>query len=83
MTNPKLNLKKCRQLKGISQKKLCSMLKISQGYLSEIESGKKSPTVRMLYKISNTLEICPHILLPGTIYCTKENKCIVGGENSK
>lgn len=81
MTNPKLNIKEYRELKGISQKKLCSMLKISQGYLSEIESGKKSPTVRMLYKISNALEICPHVLLPVTIYCTKENKCIIGGND--
>ena len=52
---------------------------MSQGYISEIEKGIKSPTVRMLYKIAFVLETCPHALLPVTIYC-KENKCNSGGE---
>lgn len=79
--NPQLNLKYYREIKGISQKKLSEKLGISQGYISEIEKGIKSPTVRMLYEISSALEICPHVLLPVTIYCNKENKCIIGGIN--
>ena len=80
MINPYLNIKEYRQFKGISQKKLSKKLKMSQGYLSEIESGKKSPTVRMLYRIANALEICPHMLLSSTMYCI-ENKCNIGGIN--
>lgn len=80
MTNPKLNLKEFRNLIGISQKQLASKLGISQGYISEVEKGLKSPTVRMLYKIANALEICPHMLLSSTIYC-KENNCNIGGMN--
>lgn len=79
--NPQLNLRYYREHKGISQKQLAHKLNISQGYISEIEKGIKSPTVRMLYEISYALEICPHVLLPVTIYCTKENKCIIGGND--
>lgn len=78
--NPRLSLKEIRKSKGISQKSLAKKLNMSQGYISEIEKGLKSPTVRMLYKIANALEICPHVLLPVTIYC-KENNCITGGMN--
>lgn len=81
--NIQINLKYYRELKGISQKKLAAELSISQGYISEIEKGLKSPTVRMLYKFAESLEICPHVLLPVTIYCTKENKCIIGEMTNK
>ncbi len=79
MDNPKISLKKIRENKGISERQLSKITGISQGYISEIESGKKSPTIRMLYKIANALGICPHCLLPVTIYCNsncKENGVI-------
>ncbi len=77
MNNPKIALKNIRENKGISEKKLSEIAGISQGYISDIEAGKKSPTVRMLYRIAEALKVCPHILLPVTIYCNKENNCIV------
>ena len=58
--NPRLSLKEIRKSKGISQKSLAKKLNMSQGYISEIEKGIKSPTVRMLYKIAFVLETCPH-----------------------
>ncbi|KOM89544.1 helix-turn-helix transcriptional regulator [Clostridium botulinum] len=73
MDNPKINLKEIRENKGISERQLSKITGISQGYISDLESGKKSPTVRMLYRIANALEICPHYLLPVTIYCS--NAC--------
>lgn len=73
MTNPRLNLEECRKKKNVSQKQLAIILHISQGYISEIEQGLKSPTVRMLYKIADALEVCPHVLLSSTIYCKKCN----------
>ncbi len=66
--NPQLNLRYYRKRKRISQKQLAYKLNISQGYISEIEKGIKSPTIRMLYEIAHALEICPHVLLPVTIY---------------
>lgn len=75
--NPQLNLRYYREHKVISQKQLAHKLNISQGYISEIEKGIKSPTIRMLYEIANALEICPHVLLPVTIYCN--NNCNIRG----
>lgn len=77
--NPKLNLKYVREQKKISQKELAERLNISQGYISEIEKNLKSPTVRVLYEIANALEVCPHSLLPVTIYC--DNNCNIRGLN--
>lgn len=62
--NPSVNLKHYRELKGYSQKQLAEKLHTSQGYISEIEKNKKSPTIRMLYNIACSLEICPRLLLP-------------------
>ncbi|MBN1058479.1 helix-turn-helix domain-containing protein [Clostridium botulinum] len=78
MNNPKINLKKIRESKGISGRQLAKITGISQGYISSIENGKKSPTIRMLYRIANALEICPHYLLPVTIYCS--NTCKKWGD---
>ncbi len=71
-------MKNIRENKGISQRQLAKKLNISQGYISSIENGKKSPTIRMLYRIANALEICPHYLLPVTIYCS--NTCKKWGD---
>ncbi len=70
MNNPKISLKYYRELKGLSQRQLSVKLNISQGYISSIESGKKSPTVRMIYRIASILEICPRLLLPCIIKCS-------------
>ena len=70
MNNPKINLKKIRESKGISGRQLAKITGRSQGYISSIESGKKSPTIRMIYRIASTLEICPRLLLPCIIKCS-------------
>lgn len=70
--NPVIELTYFRDHKKISQKKLAQKLQISQGYISDIEKGKKSPTVRMLYRFAEALEICPRLLLP-CIIKSKEN----------
>lgn len=69
MNNPKINLKYYRELKGLSQRQLAKKLNISQGYISSIENGKKSPTIRMIYRIAKALKICPRLLLPCIIKC--------------
>lgn len=76
--NPKIKIKKYRTLKKISQRKLSKDLRVSQGYISEIESNKKSPTVRMLYNIADELNVCPRLLLSCKIKCEdckKDYKC--------
>lgn len=51
------NITKFRTEKGYTQERLAYESEISKGYLSEIESGKKSPTVRTMVKLSKTLEV--------------------------
>ena len=68
--NPKINLKYYRESKKISQKDLAIKLGITQGYISKVENGIESPTVRMLYRFADALEICPRLLL----FCMIESK---------
>lgn len=54
-----LHIKEIRELKGVSQNKLAQMIGMTQGYLSKLESNKKSPTLNMLIKIAEVLEVKP------------------------
>jgi len=42
---------------GLTQEKLAYEYDISKGYLSDIESGKKLPSLKMLAKIADALEV--------------------------
>ncbi|WP_394777574.1 helix-turn-helix transcriptional regulator [Undibacterium sp.] len=55
MLNEALRL--IRAYHDISQSQLSSELRISNSYLSEIESGKKQPTLEFLKKFSERFEI--------------------------
>ena len=70
-----INLRKYRENKKISQKKMSADLGISQGYISKIENGEESPTMRMVYKFSDYLNICPRDLVKCTIECKEKNNC--------
>lgn len=56
-------IKSIRTNKSLSQFNLAQRAGISQSFLSDIESGQKSPTLRSIYKISKALEISPGMLL--------------------
>lgn len=51
------NIKKHRQKSGLSAEKLAYENDFSKSYLSEIENGKKFPTIAFLLKISNALSV--------------------------
>lgn len=59
-----MTLKYYRELKGISQKELAKVLEITQKYISKVENRIESPTVRMISRFTDALEICPRLLLP-------------------
>ncbi|MBY6758611.1 helix-turn-helix transcriptional regulator [Clostridium botulinum] len=59
----KINLKKIREEKNISQSKLAILASISRSYVSEIESGKKTPSLDILERIAEALEVCTALLL--------------------
>lgn len=50
-------LKKIREFHNVKQTELSTQLEISNSYLSEIESGKKSPNLELLNKYSEIFEI--------------------------
>ena len=51
-------LRKLRVEKGLSQEALASRLDmVSNGYISRLESGQKNPTLDMLFRISEALEM--------------------------
>ena len=53
------NLKKYRQKRGLSQKKLASMLDTTTSYIGEIEICSKVPSMGMVEKIAKALGIEP------------------------
>ena len=57
------NIKYYRNLKGYSQEKLSELSGISSDYLSEIERGKKTPSLKRLILIAEALEIEAYKLL--------------------
>jgi transcriptional regulator with XRE-family HTH domain len=50
------NLKAYRKLRGISQMQLAELCDSSTGYIGEIESGKRFPSVNMIERIAGALE---------------------------
>ncbi len=51
------NIKKYRKQKGLTQEQLSELAGISCDYLSEIERGKKVPSLKRFILIANTLGI--------------------------
>ena len=49
--------KRKREKMGISQNKLAKMLSMAQPFLSEIESGKKNPSLEIFFRICEALDI--------------------------
>lgn len=45
-------LRELRQKKGVSQEKLAEAIDSHQVYISEIENGKKTPSLNVIYKIA-------------------------------
>ena len=52
-----INLKAYRKLRGISQMQLAELCGSSTGYIGEIESGKRFPSVKMIERIALALGI--------------------------
>lgn len=59
---------------GLTQEQLAIKANISQSHLSDIETCKKSPTVRVLYSIAKALDVCPGVLLEYKCNCCCKKK---------
>ena len=57
------NLKKIRAKKKLSQGALARLLEVGKGYISNIESGKKNPTLATIKKLADALGVSASELL--------------------
>ncbi len=70
---------KRRKQANIKQNVLANMLEISNNYLSSIECGKEKPSLEILIKICNALEITPDYLLMGNMHANNIPKNLSDG----
>ena len=57
------NMKRIRAKKEMSQGDIARALEVDRGYISNIESGKKNPTLATVAKIANALGVSADELL--------------------
>ncbi len=58
-----MNVKYFRKLKGLTQEKLAEKVEVSAIYISYLERGSKVPSLNLLAKIADALEVDPSLLL--------------------
>jgi len=51
------NMKRIRLEKGMTQGDICRKLDLDRAYISNLESGKKNPTLATIEKIAKTLNV--------------------------
>lgn len=52
-----INVRKAREKVGLLQSELCKLADIEPSYLSNLENGRKNPTIATLEKIALALNI--------------------------
>ena len=57
------NMKRIRTKKKMSQGDISRALEVDRGYISNIENGKKNPTLATLQKLADALGVSPDELL--------------------
>jgi len=57
MVNYRAVLKRKREKQGLSQHQLAKQLGLTQTFLSEIERGRKNPSLEQFFRICEALEI--------------------------
>ena len=51
------NMKRIRAKKEMSQGDIARALEVDRGYISNIENGKKNPTIATIQKLANALGV--------------------------
>ena len=51
------NIRKIRLVKGMTQGDLCRKLEVDRGYMSNVERGKKNPTLSTIERIAKALGV--------------------------
>jgi len=58
------NIKRIRRNKNLTQEKLAEIVKLTPKYIQYIESAKRIPSLKSLYKIANALSLKVKDLMP-------------------
>ncbi len=58
-----LNIRNLRKAKGLSQEKFAFDADIHRTYVSDVERGRRNPTVTVVEKFAKTLSVSPGYLL--------------------
>ena len=74
------NLRRLRTRRGHSLERLARQSGVSRAMLGQIETGKSVPTIRVLWKIANALDVPFAQLLEGE---TSRGPCILRGSDAK
>ena len=53
-----------RKQKKVSQTELCLRANMSQGYLTNLETGKQEPSVMTIIRIADALQVSPRDFFP-------------------
>lgn len=56
-------LRQLRESKGLSQEELADQCSIHRTYVSQLERGLKSPTLRLVWQICASLDVSPPSLI--------------------
>ncbi len=59
-------LRRARKRMGHTQESLALDADVERNYISLLELGRNSPSVRMLYRLCDFLDVCPAALLTQT-----------------
>lgn len=70
---------KRRTQMGLKQNVLAERIDISNNYLSGIERGKEKPSLEIIVKICNALQVTPDYLLMGNMHSNNIPQNIVDG----
>ncbi|MDR1324327.1 MAG: helix-turn-helix domain-containing protein [Candidatus Margulisbacteria bacterium] len=60
------NLRNARKESGLTQTKLADICNTATNYISEIELGKRFPSVEMIEKMAQALQVAPDLLFKNT-----------------
>lgn len=56
-------LRQVREEKGLTQEKLAELAEVDRTYIYRLETGKRSPSLDIIFRISDALNISPGALL--------------------
>ncbi len=67
-------LRQLRESKGLSQEELADQCRIHRTYVSQLERGLKSPTLRLIWQICASLEVSPLSMISNVQERIENNK---------